>query len=401
MDQIVEMDRQEKEILEFEANKQFEIWNLNFPKFVYQMDLSFTEAKVLCFIITYASQKFFFSNDQLAKMFKTSTKTISRSITKLKNLDLINVKYSIKANGGTIRFISWSPKLVNLMKGNFDGLAQVDINGSHNETLMSRPTGHECPTKEYKIKDNNINNNKPPLKDTTIPPFKKGEDVNIFFSGGNYLNQKSENSLNEPNLKIDLSEGECPSGEGSGLDGTLTTPKQCNAPNWEDCKNDVQRLIAFWVRLEHPDLYQGATREQKREFFRRFARDASSILKMAGNLKIAMDAVLECRGWLMEKGLEYNLSTIARNIATFVDDIINESQLPNADPDLVAEYHELYKLATGKEISPTKFAEAVRKKMKESGNDVNKIIEDGISRLKQMIGNIMNKEARENVEIGS
>jgi hypothetical protein len=39
--------------------------------------------------------------------------------------------------------------------------------------------------------------------------------------------------------------------------------------------------------------------------------------------------------------------------------------------------------------------------MKESGNDVNKIIEDGISRLKQMIGNIMNKEARENVEIGS
>jgi hypothetical protein len=89
--------------------------------------------------------------------------------------------------------------------------------------------------------------------------------------------------------------------------------------NWENCRTDLQRFIAHYVRLEMPALYQNATQAQANGVFKRYGRAASEILAVAGDLTTAKAAFDKGRAVFGAKGLSWNLSTISKNIAEFVN----------------------------------------------------------------------------------
>jgi DNA-binding MarR family transcriptional regulator len=144
----MEIDKQEKEILEEEAKKQFELEYLVMPKALYRLDLNATELKILCFIISYNSEAFYFSNKHLSDMFEVSETSISMAINNLKRKGFLNIKYMIKANGGKIRFISQTNKLKELLIS--------DFKNSLSRTLRTLKVNK---VKDNKIKDNKKKNN--------------------------------------------------------------------------------------------------------------------------------------------------------------------------------------------------------------------------------------------------
>jgi predicted transcriptional regulator len=317
--------------------KQFEMNRLYIPNFMFKLNLSRTEMKVLGFIISYKSDKFYFSNKHLSMMFNVSEKSISTAVNKLKQKGFINIKYAIKAGGGKIRFITKSELLLNLLTS--------DSNGQLEYKDASSPTGSFIPDNDNKANNSKINNDNPPLKDTTIPPNDWG-DVDNFSNQGDLLNQKS---------------------------------------GW-DCKTDTQRLLEFWVQIEYPSLYQSASNEQRREIFRRFSRDASSILKVAGSLEVAKEAMVACRNWLIEKKLEYNLTTIAKKIHRFLDEAFRKYSFPpETDLSLLEEYKKLYRELKGNDVPLLNLSNSIRQKMRDANKNANDILVEGIRRLKQQL----------------
>lgn len=96
--------------------------------------------------------------------------------------------------------------------------------------------------------------------------------------------------------------------------------------NWENCTTDLQRLICHYIKTEMPALYQNATQGQATEIFKRYGRDASSILKVAGSVDIAIKSYYKSRNWFKGKGLAWNLSSVARNIGEFVALVLKENE---------------------------------------------------------------------------
>jgi len=164
----VVLDRQEYETLKEGNENQFQLRWLVMPDFIYSSDLSFTEAKIFSFLWTYKSDKFYFSNEQLARMFNVSEKSISVSVNNLKNEGYINLHYEIKSGGGQIRFISISNKY---------NKVRLEENDNLDWKKTSITTGRKLPDflKDNKINDNKINNNNPPTPLTE----KQGGDVNL------------------------------------------------------------------------------------------------------------------------------------------------------------------------------------------------------------------------------
>jgi len=409
-EQFFEIDRIEKEILEYEAKKQYELDRIQIPKFLYKSNFNFTEARVLGFIISYHSDKFFFSNKHLAEMFNVSEKSISLAITKLKDEGLINVKYFVKAGGGQIRFITKSERLLELVKSDWNEMEsrtlRLEENVMSSWKKTSSPAGNKLPGNNNKINNNKINN-KPPI----IPPFEKGEHDGCDFSSKNILNSKKlENPLNQeqsaqPSSKIDLNEGECPCNELAG--GTQPSQPAAiqnadiieNKADLDDCGDDIQRLIDFWVQIEYPDLYQHASNGQRQEIFKRFSRDASFILKVAGNLQLAKEAIVACRNWLMEKELAYNLTTIANNISKFLNETIRKYPFPpETDLELLEEYKRLYRELKGKDVDQLELANLIRQRVKEGNKDANEVLVEGIRKIKQRLNGEINKVLAEGIQ---
>lgn len=131
-----------------EETKIYELKYIVLPDFIYKLDLTGVEIKLVGFIYSFSGKNFYFSNSQLAAMFNCSTKSITRAMLKIEKLGLIKIKYEIKAGGGKIRFIE--KKL----------LSRTDKNVPSEETNLSLQKGQECPfyIKDNKIKDNKINN---------------------------------------------------------------------------------------------------------------------------------------------------------------------------------------------------------------------------------------------------
>lgn len=105
-------------------------------------------------------------------------------------------------------------------------------------------------------------------------------------------------------------------GEGGGDDK--------KSVNWENCNTDLQRLVAHYVKIEMPELYHSATQSQSTGIFKRYGRAASEILAVAGNLDTAIKSFDSARMFFIQKNLSWNLSTVAKNIGEFVNEIIGE-----------------------------------------------------------------------------
>jgi hypothetical protein len=279
-----------------------------------------------------------------------------------------------------------------------------------------RKRGHYNIIKDNIIQDNikqnnKINNITPPKNNNNIPPLKGGDCQIVDNSVDNVDNSKQEkenifNSDKQDNSNFHLNEREWASDEVLGAGscdkgaiekGLKNENKVDNKVNWDNCKNDNQRLMAFWVQLDHPELYKNATKEQAQEFFKRFTRDSSSILKMAGDLEIAKEAVKACREWLRSKKLEYNLTTIARNIGKFLNDAIRLYSLPpETDLFLLEEYRKLYKELKGEDIQQLELVKLIKQRMKETSKSVNEILEEGIRKVKQKLNSdIPNEQVRD------
>ena len=98
-----------------------------------------------------------------------------------------------------------------------------------------------------------------------------------------------------------------------------------NPVNWDNCRTDLQRLIAHYVRVEMPELYAKATQAQATGIFKRYGTAASEILTVAGDVETAKKAFDYGRKTFNEQDLSWNLSTIAKNVAEFVNSIIGKN----------------------------------------------------------------------------
>lgn len=115
------------------------------PKFIpvypelLKRGLTVTEALLFGFIDFYkssASTRFYFTNDQLAKIIECSPDTVSRGISKLESLGLIKTSRRIKAGGGSIRFVT-------------------DISYKSDSTKTTTHTRQKLQTNNNKINKNN------------------------------------------------------------------------------------------------------------------------------------------------------------------------------------------------------------------------------------------------------
>jgi hypothetical protein len=96
--------------------------------------------------------------------------------------------------------------------------------------------------------------------------------------------------------------------------------------NWDNCRSDLQRLLAYYVSVETPDLYKTATQAQANGVFKRYGRAASELLAVAGDLPTAKRAFDLAMAHFNKRGLSWNLSSVAANSAEFVNQAIGEKQ---------------------------------------------------------------------------
>lgn len=152
------------------------------PKFIpfypnlLSLDLSMIEIVLFGFIDFYTpiseSGRFYFTNEQLAKMLKCSIQTISNSVSKLEKLGLIHTRRKIKANGGQIRFID-------IVLTNYKSVYK-ELNSPYIKELL---------TNNNKIKENKIKGREAPNKitksskeDITSDAFKEYLKQTVPFS---------------------------------------------------------------------------------------------------------------------------------------------------------------------------------------------------------------------------
>ena len=96
--------------------------------------------------------------------------------------------------------------------------------------------------------------------------------------------------------------------------------------NWENCRSDHQRFIAYYVAKEMPELYKNATQAQANGLFKRYGRAASEVLSVSGDIDTARAAFDLGRAYFVQKGLPWNLSTISKNIGEFVNSVITNKR---------------------------------------------------------------------------
>ena len=99
--------------------------------------------------------------------------------------------------------------------------------------------------------------------------------------------------------------------------------------NWDNCKTDLQRFLAYYISVETPELYKRATKAQANAVFKRYGRAASEFLGVAGGLGIAKRAFDLAAAHFAKKGLSWNLSTVTANSAEFVNAALMEANNGN------------------------------------------------------------------------
>lgn len=99
--------------------------------------------------------------------------------------------------------------------------------------------------------------------------------------------------------------------------------------NWDNCKTDIQRLIAYHISVDTPEVYASAKSPAIQAIFKRHCRDAKDILDVAGSLDIAKQAYIIGKRYFESrspKPLPWNLTTIAKNATEFVNSALIEKR---------------------------------------------------------------------------
>ncbi|MFA5937345.1 MAG: hypothetical protein WC822_05745, partial [Candidatus Paceibacterota bacterium] len=89
--------------------------------------------------------------------------------------------------------------------------------------------------------------------------------------------------------------------------------------NWDNCKTDLQRLAAYYIKCYDPDWYASSTQEQATEFFAKQGKALKSILAQTGSLDVAKKTIDVASVYYCDrpKPLTWNLHTVAANMIEF------------------------------------------------------------------------------------
>lgn len=98
-----------------------------------------------------------------------------------------------------------------------------------------------------------------------------------------------------------------------------TAPVEDKKPNWDICHNDLQRFVGFYIKNYNEALYKDGTKEQVTGFFSTYGKMFANMLKMAGSLEIACNALVYFDRHFKEKGWSWNLKTLLTNYLEFVN----------------------------------------------------------------------------------
>lgn len=167
-----EAEKQENEVNRANAEVAFQPAFIPvFPEIQRRYQLTDPEAKLYGFIwffLSNASKRFYFTNEQLAHLLVCSEATVKRSVKTLQDKGLCEFSYRIKANGGTIRFVSKFPT------GQIDTVRRVKNVPSD---------GSQRPAIENKIIENKINVTNVTEKSEISPVYGNSEinEVAAYF----------------------------------------------------------------------------------------------------------------------------------------------------------------------------------------------------------------------------
>lgn len=103
-----EDEQQENEVARETAKLVFSPKFIPFYPEMIKFDLSVVEILIFGFIDFYlsnGSNKFYFTNEQIAKIVGCSESTVSNAFSNLKEKGIVNLNFRLKANGGKIRFV--------------------------------------------------------------------------------------------------------------------------------------------------------------------------------------------------------------------------------------------------------------------------------------------------------
>lgn len=195
-----ENEKQENEINKANAKLIFQPAFIPFfPSVQKQFSLTDTECKLYGFIWFYlssSSNRFYFTNEQLATILNCNPDTVSRSFKALEEKQLVKTFRKMRAGGGLIRFVvSINPELTNYQLGNLQNL-QTNNNKINNNKSVTKVTQNE-------YGDTRINKIISHLKETlNLPKLDQSIKVNRRYA--KLLLDKSDGNLDGVLSLIDL-----------------------------------------------------------------------------------------------------------------------------------------------------------------------------------------------------
>lgn len=362
-------------------SKEIDIYSASYivvPKFIFvDSRLNAIDIKVSALLYSSSENDFVIQNNKLAKLFNVSESTIIRSLRNLEELGYIKCN-----NINNTRVIHKCFEL---------GVSKLDtpLVKSDNPLVKSDNPSKE---KEKEKKKSNIKENKEKEREILFTPLSPQKTE----GGCGYVDNSVDNNkinINEQKQglesvsgvsgrKVAYSNQKSNGGAFSGEYDKLNKQEAVGVVNWENCRSDIQRFVAFWVKLNEPNLYNNATKEQVYAIYGQYARYAKSILGIAGDLEKAKEASKMCREWLLRNKLSYNLATIARNIGRFLNRINKNADVPiEVDLALWNEYCELREMKKGK-FDKNKALEFI-KDIISQGKNPNELLERRIVELKR------------------
>jgi hypothetical protein len=96
--------------------------------------------------------------------------------------------------------------------------------------------------------------------------------------------------------------------------------------NWDNCKNDSQRLMAKYIKQTQPAVYASASQLQATAAFKRHGKALKSILEQSGGIDIALRVIDLAQAYYEKKGFDWNLDTVDRTCGDFVNLALKEKR---------------------------------------------------------------------------
>jgi hypothetical protein len=208
-----------------------------YPHIQQQYDLSVTETLLFAFIdfyLTSASDKFYFSNDRLGKMFGISGKTIQRNIAKLESLKLIYVWEHYEVGTGTIRFIT-KEQIVHEM----DKLSTYNNKYINNKLLTNKQLTNNVNNKQLIDNSNLTPNTLSPRTRNLTPRVNKHLITEEEIA---WLNDLDENTVQELVAKINCTEQQV-------RDFAVGVAEQCQIKQYKYA--DYKLVLRNWLRNKY------------------------------------------------------------------------------------------------------------------------------------------------------